>query len=631
MNRIIFLGTGLLLAAALTAQEPEKPADPVPPQAQLKSLLEQLQRVDGSAWAARMRELEEQAKGQETKAAEQRAAALELQQKAAASENAAKQLRTEIARLKELQSLLDKLAGGTETKDGAKPAPKPSAEEKPKSEEKPRTAEKPKEPPAPKPAAPSPAPAAPAATPPQKPAAEPKGMAPAPVDARPVAAAQVELVTWKAHIEPVMEEHCASCHEPDNKKGGIDVTTYAAIRQGGGSGKSIVPGEPDQSRLYLMVAHQERPFMPKDEDALPPQLVQRIRTWIEQGAAENEAGARAFLDKKEAAARAAAAEAAAAAATPAVAPMPTEVRGVELAWQARMPAVRGLVRSPTAPLLAMAGLQQLVLADADARLLAALPCAMPRCDLVTFSPDGSLVAVAGGQPGRKGELRWYDVVSGAELGVLQTERDALLAAAVHRGASLAAVGGAGKHCRVFRTTDGSELFSGKHDDFVLSVDVSPDGSLVAAADRSGTVLVWEVRGGRLGQTLAGHKGAVHSVSFHRSGKQVASAGADGTVRMWDVAEGKERWRQQAHTGDAFAVAFGPGDTVASCGADGRIRTFDRAGKPLLTSPAVDEWLYSIAFGATDDVLHAGDWRGRIHRWEPKTKKLAQVSIAPAAQ
>ena len=38
------------------------------------------------------------------------------------------------------------------------------------------------------------------------------------------------------------------------------------------------------------------------------------------------------------------------------------------------------------------------------------------------------------------------------------------------------MGGAGKHCRVHRTTDGSELFAGKHDDFVLSIDVSPDGT-----------------------------------------------------------------------------------------------------------------------------------------------------------
>ena len=622
MNRTITLAMASLLCAALAAQEPAKPAEPPPPEAQLKALLDQLQKVDGSTWAARMRQLEEQAKGHETQAAERRAAAVKLQQEAAAAENAAKQVRTEIARLQELQSLLQKLAG-TDAKEPAKPAEKPKASDKPKAEPKPKAEEKPKQP-EPAKAAPTATPPAPAAPAPAPKGAEPKAAATGPV-------AQVELVTWKQHIEPIMEEHCASCHEPDNKKGGIDVTTFAAIRQGGGSGKSIVPGEPDQSRLYLMVAHQERPFMPKDEDALPPQLVQRIRTWIEQGASENEAAARTFLEKKDAAARAAAAEAAAAAATPAVAPMPTGIRSAGLAWQQRMPALRGLVRSPTAPLLAIAGLQQLVLVDADAHLLAAVPCDMPRCDLTAFSPDGTVVAVAGGQPGRKGEVRWYDVVSGSQLAMLQAERDALLAAAVHPGAAIVALGGAGKQCRVHRTTDGSELFTGKHDDFVLSIDVSPDGTLVAAADRSGAVLVWEVKGGRPGQTLAGHKGAVHAISFHRSGKQLASAGADGTVRVWDVAEGKERWRQQAHTGEAFAVAFGPGDTVASCGADGRIRTFDRAGKPLSTSPAVDEWLYSIAFGASDDVVHAGDWRGRIHRFEPKAKKLQLVTPLPAAQ
>lgn len=98
------------------------------------------------------------------------------------------------------------------------------------------------------------------------------------------AALPTTFVDWAA-VEPLLQDRCSSCHEPNDKKGGLDVTTFAAMRAGGGSGKTITPGEPEQSRLYLMVTMQERPFMPKGEDPLPAEQQQLLRTWIEQGPA----------------------------------------------------------------------------------------------------------------------------------------------------------------------------------------------------------------------------------------------------------------------------------------------------------------------------------------------------------
>jgi WD40 repeat protein len=180
---------------------------------------------------------------------------------------------------------------------------------------------------------------------------------------------------------------------------------------------------------------------------------------------------------------------------------------------------------------------------------------------------------------------------------------------------------------VLRTKDGSEVFAGAHDDFVLALQFSPDGALLAAADRSGTVHLFETATGRIGQTLTGHRGAVNAVAFAGNGKLLATAGADGTVRGFDVATGKETWKQTPHQGEATALAFSPTDLLASAGADGRIAVLARDGKPVQTSNPVGEWLYSLAFGA-GDVVFAGDWQGRVHRFDSSKKQL--TASAPLA-
>jgi WD40 repeat protein len=172
---------------------------------------------------------------------------------------------------------------------------------------------------------------------------------------------------------------------------------------------------------------------------------------------------------------------------------------------------------------------------------------------------------------------------------------------------------------------------GKHDDFVLGLCFSPDGRWLAAGDRAGAVQVWETATGRVFQSLAGHGGAVHAVAFDRTGASLLTAGADGTLRLWDVAAAKERWRQSPHANaQALAAAFGPGDAVASCGSDGTIAVFTAAGRPVAKSAPVGEWLYALAFGGDASVVFAGDWQGRVHRFDVAKKTLsASLPLAPA--
>jgi len=551
------------------------PAQAAPAVDRLQKLLGDLAATDPSVWAARQARLEAQAAAREQEAKELRDKAAALQAQAAAKDAAVARLRGEIELSRQLQALLAKLAK----------------------------------------------------------AAPDAGTAPAPMLAKSAAASGTsstkseDVVSWRSHVEALLGERCAGCHDQDSKKGGLDVTSFAAIRQGGSSGRTLLPGQPDQSRLYRLVARLEQPFMPKDEDQLPAAAIATLRRWIEQGACEDDEAARAFLAEK---ARAAASQPAPAAPKQedGDGPMPVDLPPVSMLREGRPGAVKSLARSPRAPLLSMPGHGQVLLLDTGLQLLAVLPSALGHVETVGFAADGRTLFAAGGEPGKHGCVELFDVRTGARLATVGDERDPPLAAAVAAGGDPVALGGSGKHTRVFRR-DGTLAFAGRHDDFVLALAFAPGGALLAAADRAGVVRVYQTGNGRLEQTLSGHSGAVHAVVFCGDDR-VATAGADGTVRLWDVGGGRELWRQNAHTGEALGLASSPGDRLASCGSDGRVRVFSRDGQPIAQSPPAGEWLYAVAFGAGEGVVYAGDWQGRVHSFDVAAKKLTHVvPLGPA--
>src|SRR5436190_7062055 len=77
-----------------------------------------------------------------------------------------------------------------------------------------------------------------------------------------------EKVTYQDNVRPIFVASCAGCHNPDKKKAGLDLSTYAGAMAGSSGGKVIEPGDADMSMLYLVVTHQQEPYMPKDAGKL---------------------------------------------------------------------------------------------------------------------------------------------------------------------------------------------------------------------------------------------------------------------------------------------------------------------------------------------------------------------------
>jgi hypothetical protein len=91
-------------------------------------------------------------------------------------------------------------------------------------------------------------------------------------------------------VWPLFQEKCLACHGNDEKKikGGFDMRTLESTLKGGDSEvKSIVPGKPEESPLYLASTrkHDDWEAMPpKEADKLYAEQLNWIKDWIAGGA-----------------------------------------------------------------------------------------------------------------------------------------------------------------------------------------------------------------------------------------------------------------------------------------------------------------------------------------------------------
>jgi hypothetical protein len=93
-------------------------------------------------------------------------------------------------------------------------------------------------------------------------------------------------------IQPILREHCYSCHGPEKKRGALRLDSREWVLRGGVSGKILIPGQAKASPLYLLLLDPDpETRMPQKADPLPRALTERLRAWIDQGAAWPDAAA----------------------------------------------------------------------------------------------------------------------------------------------------------------------------------------------------------------------------------------------------------------------------------------------------------------------------------------------------
>ena len=170
----------------------------------------------------------------------------------------------------------------------------------------------------------------------------------------------------------------------------------------------------------------------------------------------------------------------------------------------------------------------------------------------------------------------------------------------------------------------ARVFEG-HEEVTSRVAFSPGGRLLASADFSGVVKIWDVESGR--QQLSfqtGHTG-VTSLAFSPDSRTLATGGSDPTIRLWNASSGELRHTLEGHADWIVDLDFNPtGRLLASGSADGTVRIWDvesgRAAALLTASKDSPDWLVVAPDGYFDGSAGAEDlvaWRVGTSAYPPE--------------
>lgn len=94
-----------------------------------------------------------------------------------------------------------------------------------------------------------------------------------------------ETVSFIKDIAPTFVGTCGGCHGMNNPRSDFSLATFERLMIGGATGKVIVPGNPDESRLWRLVNADDTPVMPQGAMAgITRKFHTDLRTWIAEGA-----------------------------------------------------------------------------------------------------------------------------------------------------------------------------------------------------------------------------------------------------------------------------------------------------------------------------------------------------------
>jgi WD40 repeat protein/mono/diheme cytochrome c family protein len=435
------------------------------------------------------------------------------------------------------------------------------------------------------------------------------------------AAPTSQPVNFARDMAPILVRQCQRCHGPEKAKGKYRLDTLDRLKTPGSSKEiPVVPGKPDQSEIYRrLTLDDEDERMPHKADRLPDSQIAIIGRWIEQGALST------GIDS--------------------AAPLASLAGGDEPSspdvYARPFPATAVAFCSDGAE-IAVSGYHEVtVWGPGDGKLLRRIGHLPERIWGLAYSPDGSLLAVAGGAPGISGAVILCDAKGGGqgEYGggqrrVLDRIADMMLAVSFSPDGKRLAAGGADNIVRIFDVATGKrELLIEQHADWVTDLAFSPDGTKIVTASRDKSARVFDAKTGAMESAYLKHEEAVTGVCWSPDGKQVYTAGRDRKVHAWDPADAKAIGEIAGFDGDPFKIAAAPSTGQADglllvCSSDGLVRSYAAGDRKLaLTFERAPDWVYCLSVDAKDRRVAGGCYNGEVLVWDLQSGKIVSRFIA----
>ena len=228
---------------------------------------------------------------------------------------------------------------------------------------------------------------------------------------------------------------------------------------------------------------------------------------------------------------------------------------------------------------------------------------------------------------------------GARL-TLRMARDAghraavVVSVALSPDAGLVAAAGDDHRVRLWRASDGEPVRAlVGHDDWVRGVRFAPDGPRVATVADDQTLRLWNLGAEQraLSRRLIPAAGPLRGVAFHPNGTSLAAIGYGAGMTVYNAATGQAVSTHECPCEDMLAVAYSPdGRWIAAGGRDGDIRVWDMRREGVAIDLRGDgRRVRAVAFSPDSGALAAAGEGPAIRVWEIEPVDSAISPSLPA--
>jgi len=417
-----------------------------------------------------------------------------------------------------------------------------------------------------------------------------------------------DSISYYHQIKPLLNQACTGCHKPEKTKGDLDLTGVSPILKGGKHGASVVPGEPNKSKLIEMVSGDD-PDMPQDADPLKPEQLSLLTRWIQQGARDDT-------------------------------PSPGSTH-VEPPVYTVAPVISAMKYSPDGSILAVSGWHEVLLIRSEGTgLIGRLTGECPRIESIAFTKDGKTLGVAGGAPAEFGQVQIWDLATRKAMRTFQPSADSLYGLSFAPDGKSVAMGGADKIARQIQIADGKLLLDFRaHSDWVLGTFFTLDGKQLVTAGRDRACKLVDVGSSRFVDDINNPLEPVMCLTRSPKEELLLYGGALGNARMYKVSDnqGRTAGRNDTNLITAFerqptpvtAVAFSPDGNTVAIGATGMVKVFARDGRKLLELAGHPGPVYAVDFKPDGSTIATGGSDGIVRLFDSKSGNLIkQFTAAP---
>jgi WD40 repeat protein len=161
----------------------------------------------------------------------------------------------------------------------------------------------------------------------------------------------------------------------------------------------------------------------------------------------------------------------------------------------------------------------------------------------------------------------------------------------------------------------TETFGG-----ILSIALSPDGTLLATSDTDNTVRLWRIADGKQLWIGKEHRCWIWSVAFSPDGLWLLTGSVDTTVRLWNVETGECVQALQGSL-DFCAVAFSPdGNLIVGAGDQQNVMLWEATTGALLRTleGSTERRTWAAEFSPFGQILITGGTDTTIKVWNVET-------------